>query len=125
MTGIMCWPRYSPFFFSLCSRQRCRFSSTSRIPTVIWVGRSSSSGTGCRTGSRTLTIGASQSVVQDLSPVIARGDAAEHDAELVGLHQLQIELGQIGRVQILDARHAVTMLRDRKQSRDYGGSISR
>jgi len=30
----------------LCSRQRLRFSLTSRIPTVIWVGRSERIGIG-------------------------------------------------------------------------------
>ena len=34
------------FFFDLCSRQRLRFSLTSLIPTVIWVGRGERIGIG-------------------------------------------------------------------------------
>src|ERR1700742_4505237 len=53
----MCFPSSSScFFFDLCSRQRWRFSLTSLIPTVIWVGRSERIGTGCRIGSRVLAI---------------------------------------------------------------------
>src|SRR6202012_220007 len=53
----MCLPSSSScFFFDLWSRQRLRFSLTSLIPTVIWVGRSERIGTGCRIGSRVLAI---------------------------------------------------------------------
>ena len=36
------------FLADLCSRQRLRFSFTSRIPTVIWVGRSDRIGIGLK-----------------------------------------------------------------------------
>src|SRR5579859_5257383 len=48
----MCLPRNSPPFLGAISRERFRFAFTSRIPTVIWVGRSFRMGTGVRTGSR-------------------------------------------------------------------------
>src|SRR4051794_13263444 len=53
----MCLPSSSARFFSdLCSRQRLRFSFTSRSPTVIWVGRNDRIGTGWRIGSRVLAM---------------------------------------------------------------------
>src|SRR6202012_1257755 len=48
----MCLPIVSACFFFFCSRQRLRFSFTSRIPTVIWVGRSDRIGIGWIIGSR-------------------------------------------------------------------------
>src|SRR5215470_7054870 len=56
MTGIMCRPRNSARFFGSCCCQLFCLAWTSRIPTVIWVGRSSMRGTVCRTGSRTATM---------------------------------------------------------------------
>src|SRR5258708_19598968 len=56
MTGIMWRPRNSALFFGSCCCQLFCLAWTSRIPTVIWVGRSSMRGTVCRTGSRTATI---------------------------------------------------------------------
>src|SRR5215471_17209340 len=50
-TGIICLPRNSPPFFS--ARQRLRLALTSRIPTVICVGRRSKMATGSSRGSRT------------------------------------------------------------------------
>ena len=41
------------------SRQRLRFSRTSRMPTVIWVGRRSATVIGVTTGSRTVMVGSS------------------------------------------------------------------
>jgi len=34
-TGIMWWPMNAPIFRGFCFRKRLRFSSTSRMPTVI------------------------------------------------------------------------------------------
>src|SRR4249920_1565849 len=47
-------PRNFPPFLPLVSRQRLRFASTSRMPTVIWVGRKSIIATVVKTGSRTV-----------------------------------------------------------------------
>src|SRR5882672_8750005 len=53
----MCLPNSSACFFAdLCSRQRLRLSFTSRMPTVIWVGRRDRIGTGWRSGSRVLAM---------------------------------------------------------------------
>src|SRR4051794_36268238 len=52
----MCLPSRSACFFLSCSRQRLRFSLTSRIPTVICVGRSDRIDTGCTLGSRALVM---------------------------------------------------------------------
>src|SRR5437868_8480836 len=126
MTGIMCLPRYSLFLLPLYSRQRWRFSSTSRIPTVIWVGRSSSIATGLRMGSRTVTMAASVvGSIQNLSAVVARGDAAEHDAELIGLHQFGVELADIPRLDLIDPRHAVRMFVGGEKMRQRGRAIRR
>src|SRR5258708_29449285 len=47
------WPaRNSPAFAPCFSRQPLRFSATSRMPTVIWVGRSSFIGVAVKMGSR-------------------------------------------------------------------------
>src|ERR1700674_4644293 len=57
----MCLPRNSaPFLPS--SRQRLRLALTSRIPTVIWVGRRSAMGTGWTTGSRTVVVMSGSSI---------------------------------------------------------------
>src|SRR5437763_1505512 len=56
IAGIMWPPRNSAFFLSFCASQRRRFSFTSRIPTVICVGRRSEIGVACKTGSRTYTM---------------------------------------------------------------------
>src|ERR1700722_12308560 len=61
-TGIMCLPRNSAPFFVPSSRQRARLEATSRIPTVIWVGRSSLIGMGLTTGSRRVVTGGSWAV---------------------------------------------------------------
>src|SRR5215470_6535479 len=53
----MCLPRNSAPFLPPFSRHSLRFASTSRIPTVIWVGRRSVMLTGLRSGSRTTTMG--------------------------------------------------------------------
>src|SRR5271166_6190887 len=50
MTGIMCRPRNSAFLSFGYSRQRRRFSFTSRIPTVICVGCRLSMETGSSRG---------------------------------------------------------------------------
>src|SRR5262245_54197256 len=55
-TGIMWAPRYLPIFFATCLRRWSRFCLTSRMPTVIWVGRRSVIGVGCRMGSRTTSM---------------------------------------------------------------------
>src|SRR5262245_25070270 len=53
----MCLPSSSARFLSdLCSRQRLRFSFTSRMPTVIWVGRNDMTGMGLTKGSRTFAM---------------------------------------------------------------------
>src|SRR5882672_6907303 len=52
----MCLPRNSAPFLAPSSRQRARLLATSRIPTVIWVGRRSLIGTGLTTGSRTVLV---------------------------------------------------------------------
>src|SRR5262245_43698898 len=49
-------PRYLPIFFATCLRRWLRFSLTSRMPTVIWVGRRSMIGVGSRMGSRTTSM---------------------------------------------------------------------
>src|ERR1700691_3971850 len=50
----MCPPRnFSPFLIGV-SRQRLRFVKTSRMPTVIWVGRRSATSIVVRMGSRTI-----------------------------------------------------------------------
>src|SRR3954447_2133946 len=49
-------PSRSDCFFLPRSRQRLRFSLTSRMPTVICVGRSDRIGTGCTLGSRALVV---------------------------------------------------------------------
>src|SRR5215470_15546801 len=56
MTGIMCRPRNSARFFLPCCCQLFCLAWTSRMPTVIWVGRSSVMGTVFKTGSRTVTM---------------------------------------------------------------------
>src|SRR5271165_3445286 len=56
MTGIMCRPRNSAFLSFGYTRQRRRFSFTSRFPTVICVGRRLSMETGSRTGGGLITI---------------------------------------------------------------------
>src|SRR5713101_6469528 len=56
MTGIMWWPRNLPIFFAGRLRKRSRLSLTSRIPTVICVGRRLAIETGFKIGSRSVTM---------------------------------------------------------------------
>jgi hypothetical protein len=64
----MCLPSNSAcFFFDLCSRQRLRFSLTSRMPTVICVGRNDKIGIGCSSGSRVLAMTSYSRQVKNLS----------------------------------------------------------
>src|SRR5215467_1494319 len=101
----MCWPRNLPALCPACARHLRRFSATSRIPTVIWVGRSLAIGTGARTGSR-LWIGCW--VIADAS-VQKRSRRLTNEAPLMAasFRGLSTRGCNVGDLPLLPGMHAV------------------